>query len=97
MVLEPRSSDHALMNESFRYAINTGSDGDLTKNWQLLPGHKFSESGPNVPSQLNLGAPTMHYEEEEGFYYTIGGGSITAGPVRSKSLAAGSWPPVAGS
>ena len=33
----------------------------------------------------------MHYDAEEGFYYTIGGGSITAGPVRSKTLAAGSW------
>jgi hypothetical protein len=33
----------------------------------------------------------MHYDNEEGFYYTIGGGWITAGPVRSKSLVAGSW------
>ena len=33
----------------------------------------------------------MHYDEEEGYYYTIGGGSITAGPVRSKTLAGGSW------
>jgi hypothetical protein len=33
----------------------------------------------------------MHYDNEEGYYYTIGGGSITAGPVRSKSLLAGSW------
>eukprot|EP01052_Picozoa_sp_SAG31_P034522 SAG31_NODE_4047_length_3638_cov_1.867477_2_plen_248_part_00 len=57
----------------------------------LLPGHAFSESGPTVPEQLNLGAPTMHYDEEEQYYYTIGGGSITAGPVRSKTLAAGSW------
>lgn len=59
MVLEPRS-DHAFMNGSFRYAINTGTDGDLSKNWQLLPGEQFSESGPTVPRQLNLGAPTMH-------------------------------------
>lgn len=90
MVLEPRS-DHAFMNGSFRYAINTGTDGDLSKNWQLLPGEQFSESGPTVPRQLNLGAPTMHYDNEEGYYYTIGGGSITAGPVRSKTLVAGSW------
>jgi hypothetical protein len=90
MVLEPRS-DHAFMNGTFRYAINIGSDGDLSKNWQLLPGHQFSESGPTVPKQLNLGAPTMHYDAEEGYYYTIGGGSITAGPVRSKTLATGSW------
>ena len=33
----------------------------------------------------------MHYDDEEGYYYTIGGGSITAGPVRSKTLATGSW------
>ena len=90
MVLEPRS-DAAYRNESFRYAINTGSSGDLSKDWALLPGSKFSESGSGVPAQLNLGAPSMHYDDEEGYYYTIGGGSITAGPVRSKSLLAGSW------
>ena len=33
----------------------------------------------------------MHYDAGEKYYYTIGGGSITAGPVRSKSLAAGTW------
>merc|ERR1712032_876888 len=43
------------------------------------------------PRGLNLGAPTVHYDHEEGYYYTIGGGSITAGPVRSKTLASGSW------
>ena len=90
MVIEPRS-DYAFRNESFRYAINTGNDGDLSKNWLLLEGHMFSESGPTLPKQLNLGAPSMHYDEEEGYYYTIGGGSITAGPVRSKTLAVGSW------
>ena len=90
MVIEPRS-DYAFRNASFRYAINIGNDGDLSKNWKLLPGHLYSESGPGVPAQLNLGAPSMHYDAEEGYYYTIGGGSITAGPVRSKSLAAGTW------
>ena len=44
MVLEPRS-DHAFLNTSFRYAINTGSDGDLSANWQLLPASGFGESG----------------------------------------------------
>ena len=37
MVLEPRN-DYAFRNESFRYAINTGDDGDLSKGWELLPG-----------------------------------------------------------
>lgn len=74
-----------------RYAINTGTDGDLTTGWQLLPGHQFHESGPTVPDQLDLGAPSVHYDGEEGYYYTIGGGSVTAGPVRSKTLEAGSW------
>ena len=55
MVIEPRS-DSAFRNASFRYAINIGSDGDLSKNWKLLPGHLYSESGPGVPDQLNLGA-----------------------------------------
>jgi hypothetical protein len=36
-----------------------------------LPGHSFSESGPTVPKQLNLGAPSMHYDHEEGFCTTI--------------------------
>ena len=90
MVIEPRS-DYAFRNGSFRYAVNVGTDGDLSANWQLLPGSAYSESGPGVPPQLNLGAPSMHYDDEEGYYYTIGGGSITAGPVRSRSLAVGSW------
>jgi len=90
MVLEPRG-DHAYASSTFRYAVNTGHDGDLSRNWLLLPSSKYSETGPGVPVQLNLGAPSMHYDDEEGYYYTIGGGSITAGPVRSKSLLAGSW------
>ena len=48
-----------------RLILSPGTDGDLSKNWVLLPGHAFSESGPTVPEQLNLGAPTMHYDEEE--------------------------------
>ena len=90
MVLEPRS-DHAFLNTSFRHAINTGSDGDLSANWQLLPASGFGESGPGVPGNLNMGAPSTHYDDEQGFYYTIGGGAITAGPVRSRTLQAGSW------
>ena len=91
MVLEPRN-DYDFRFQSFRYAINLGTDGDLSRNWQLLPSSNFSESGPGFPARgLNLGAPTVHYDHEEGYYYTIGGGSITAGPVRSKTLASGSW------
>jgi hypothetical protein len=33
----------------------------------------------------------MHYDAEERYYYTIEGGSITAGPVRSKTLVVGTW------
>ena len=46
-----------------------------------LPGHQYHESGPTVPDQLDLGAPSVHFDDEEGYYYTIGGGSITAGSV----------------
>ena len=46
---------------------------------------------PTVPDQIDLGAPSVHFDDEEGYYYTIGGGSITAGPVRSKTLQVGSW------
>ena len=65
--------------------------GRLSRNWRLLPAANFSESGPGVPPRLNLGAPSLHFDADEGFYYTIGGGSITAGPVRSKTLRAGDW------
>ena len=40
MVLEPRS-DHAYQNGSFRYAINVGTDGDLSRNWQLVSHWRF--------------------------------------------------------
>ena len=34
MVLEPRG-DHAYASSTFRYAVNTGHDGDLSRNWQV--------------------------------------------------------------
>jgi hypothetical protein len=56
MVLEPRG-DHAFANTTFRYAINTGTDGDLSKNWQLLLASKFSESGwPSGPGEWSPSA-----------------------------------------
>jgi hypothetical protein len=51
MVLMGRR-DRKLSNSSFRYAINTGTDGDLSTNWQLLDGKKFTESGPAVPQNV---------------------------------------------
>ena len=89
-LLVGRNDDTVPRNSLGGFAINVGKDGDLSENWVLLPSN-FSVSGATIPHQLNMGAPSLRFDDEEGYYYKIGGGSITAGPVRSQSLAAGSW------
>jgi len=76
------------------FAINTGSDGDLSKNWVVLPKLQYRISGG--PAGLHTGegtgdAPTIRYDAEEGYFYSIGGGWITNGPARSANLTATSW------
>jgi hypothetical protein len=41
--------------------------------------------------RLDLGAPSIHYDNEEGYYYQIGGGSITAGPVHGTGTDDSKW------
>lgn len=50
MVLEPRS-DHAYQNGSFRYAINVGTDGDLSRNWQLVSHWRFVRRPARLASE----------------------------------------------
>lgn len=77
------------------FAINTGSDGDLGKNWKLLNGSQYriaASSGHRLTDGEGTGdAPTLRFDAEEGYYYSLGGGWITNGPARSKTLQVGSW------
>ena len=75
------------------FAINVGSDGDLGANWIILDPSKYSFDGiPKGAAGEGTGdAPSLRYDSEQGYYYSIGGGWITNGPVRSKTLAIGSW------
>jgi hypothetical protein len=74
------------------FAINTGTDGDLGANWVILNGSEYSFGLPKGAAGEGTGdAPTLRYDAEQGMYYSIGGGWITNGPVRSKTLRTGSW------
>ena len=75
------------------FAINTGTDGDFGANWALLDPAKYNFGGiPKGAAGEGTGdAPTLRYDPAEGYYYSIGGGWITNGPARSKTLATGSW------
>jgi hypothetical protein len=77
------------------FAINIGADGDLSKNWQLLDAAGYRIAAP-AGKRLTDGegsgdAPTLRYDAGKGHYYSLGGGWITNGPARSRSLAVGSW------
>eukprot|EP01047_Picozoa_sp_COSAG01_P104713 COSAG01_NODE_34003_length_555_cov_0.791667_1_plen_184_part_11 len=74
------------------FAINTGTDGDLGANWVILNGSEYSFGLPKGAAGEGTGdAPTLRYDAEQGMYYSIGGGWITNGPVRSKTLRTGTW------
>lgn len=74
------------------FAINVGTDGDLGANWVILDSSKYSFGIPKGAVGEGTGdAPALRYDSEQGYYYSIGGGWITNGPVRSKTLATGSW------
>lgn len=77
-------------NEFPEFAINTGSDGDLTRNWIVLNGSKYRidklQDGEGTGD-----APSLRYDPEQGYLYSLGGGWITNGPARSNSLRIGSW------
>ena len=86
-------------NRSYpQFAINTGTDGDLSHNWVVLDRALYRVSGPasSKGGRLQDGegtgdAPTLRYDAEKGHYYSLGGGWITNGPARSATMAAGTW------
>mmetsp|Transcript_29461 Transcript_29461/g.77236 ORF Transcript_29461/g.77236 Transcript_29461/m.77236 type:complete len:435 (+) Transcript_29461:67-1371(+) len=59
MALESRSS----------LAINTGTDRDLSKNWELLPMAKGGYTS------FGLACPTARYNPNDEYYYVFGGGA----------------------
>jgi hypothetical protein len=74
------------------FAVNTGTDGDLSRGWVLLNRTQFALKGP-------WQCPFTRYDASSGYYYVVGMAPGGTAPYvsRSKSLAAGSWefgPPV---
>eukprot|EP01052_Picozoa_sp_SAG31_P031660 SAG31_NODE_3377_length_4345_cov_2.113048_3_plen_599_part_01 len=63
--------------EKYCFAVNTGTDGDLSKNWKIL--------GAAYCSQIHS-CPSINYDKETGYYYQTGGGSTIVGPDRSRDL-----------
>jgi hypothetical protein len=89
MIIE---QDRGNRTGKIQFAVNTGTDGDLSKNWILLNGSHFHIGKVNPADGEGTGdAPAMRYDVDGGHYYSLGGGWITNGPVRSTSLAVGSW------
>ena len=73
MALENSESGHPM-------AINTGTDRDLSKNWELLQaGRGGNCNSPNLP------CPTARYNPTDKYYYVFGGG-IDITLTRSKDL-----------
>ncbi len=66
-------------------AINTGSTGDLSRDWLLLNNSEFA-IGPSVGEAA--GCPAARWAD--GFYYVMGGGN-SVDLVRSRNLSVGSW------
>jgi hypothetical protein len=62
----------------FSVAINTGTDGDLsrTSDWQLLLGSHTPEHA----------CPAFRHDAAHGYYYLTGGGETQNGPYRSLDL-----------
>ena len=88
MVLEGRVSGNHSRGSLSPFAVNTGTDGDLGKNWVFLDTTRgFHFDYPKGAAGEGTGdAPTIRFDPDEGYYYSIGGGWITNGPARSSSL-----------
>ena len=56
----------------------------MTRNWVLLDPSKYgikASSGHRMPDgEGTADAPTLRYDPEGGYYYSLGGGWITNGP-----------------
>ena len=69
-----------------QFALNIGTDGDLSKNWILAPANRSTATAyPATYGAINQ-CPSVRYDPEEGYYYVFGGGAIISGPARSKDL-----------
>ena len=68
------------------FALNIGSDGDLSRNWELLNRTQFSLHGP-------WQCPFVRHDAGTGFYYVVGMAPGGTAPFvsRSRNLTAGSW------
>lgn len=67
-------------------AINTGNDGDFSRNWQLLNATTF---GVDLVSDSGL-CPFARYDPVTAHYY-VGGGGNDVNLARSPNLTHGSW------
>ena len=79
MVLEPRynqSLEPPLARNRYSLAINTGTDGDLSTGWQILP---FPHISPITA------CPSIRFDRRTGYYYVLGGGK-TISVARSQNL-----------
>lgn len=87
MIIEQRTDDSHKFPFISPFAVNTGSDGDLSGPWVLLKNDSFSLDYPKGAAGEGTGdAPTIRFDPSEGYYYSIGGGWITNGPARSRNL-----------
>lgn len=89
--LPPHQAAMVLESHQFQFAVNTGRDGDLTRNWHLLNSSEFSLSDQGAAGEGTGDAPALKYDAEQGYYYSFGGGWITNGPARSRNLRVGTW------
>ena len=70
---------------SYNIAVNTGTDGDLSKNWQVLDPARYGGQG--------IECPTVRYRPADGYYYLFGD-IESVGQIfvrRTKNLTVGSW------
>ena len=74
-----------ILESSSEMAINTGSDGDLSVNWQFLnTSYRMTNAG-EAP-----GCPAARFNARDGYYYVMGGGNYVD-IARSRTLLQGSW------
>ena len=93
MIIEQRTDDPHKYPFISSFAVNTGTDGDYSRNWQTLDAKdadgswRFDLHYPKGAAGEGTGdAPTLRFDAEEGYFYSIGGGWITNGPARSRNL-----------
>jgi hypothetical protein len=88
MLLPKHQAFMALENGNFPLAINTGTDRDLSKNWELLPANLTCEKQQHPLGYNclpNVACPSARYNPIDQYYYVFGGGNdITL--TRSKDL-----------